>query len=98
MAKKQDELGEFIETLTDAVVDSYMTDPTRAGLSISHIQQGYYCSVVRYRERMGVGKFIVCSATAPTLLDAVVQCSAAFLSLKTAKDRLNAMTLDRPVL
>lgn len=92
VAKKKDEkevtLGD-LDLLARAVANEYAGDPCSAGVTISLLPGGdYYASVLRYRERFGEGKFVVCSAREASLEDAVCSLGKQWLSRREAKKEL----------
>lgn len=67
----------LIGKLTDAVAHQYRDDKTSAGIVISKLKNGYYCSVVRYSESFG--KEVICRSKAPTMFEAVQKVSEEFV-------------------
>ena len=70
---------DLMNKLTDAVAHQYRDDKTAAGVVISKIKSGYYCSVVRYSQSFAKGKEVICRAKASTMLEAVRQVSEEFV-------------------
>jgi hypothetical protein len=69
----------LLENLVAAVGAYYAKDPTRAGVVLSDLGDGvWYCSVVRYNERMGGDKRLVCSTKQASLADAIRKCAEDF--------------------
>ena len=68
-AAKTKKIGAFElwALLMDAVAAEYSKDPTRAGLVSAKLPDGYYVSIVRYREAYGNGRTIVTHEKGETL-------------------------------
>jgi hypothetical protein len=63
-----------LELLVRAVCAAYPTDPSKPSVLLSCLADGgFYASVVRYRERFGEGKFVVCNARDASLSEVVVK-------------------------
>lgn len=85
------DVGQLLTTFTDAVVTTYSGDPCKAGLVLSHLTTGFYCSVCRYRDKWGGGKYIVTSSTEKNMAEALVECARKWHDLVSAKQRLGEM-------
>ena len=58
--------------LTEAIAEKWKGDPSRASLVLSSLGGGqYYAAAVRYTERYGEGKKVVCNAKGSTLASTV---------------------------
>lgn len=72
-----------MKDLVLSVVAAYPDDPSKPSVVMSYVDDRFYMSVVRYRERFGQGKQVVCKATGETL-------DAAAEELRRKHDKLMA--------
>lgn len=57
------------------VTAKYKTDPTEAGVVISYLwkTRQWYISIVRYKEKYGKGKYVVCNTVSHFFTWAVIK-------------------------
>lgn len=55
-------MKQLLETFTRLLKETYSKDITIPSIVFACIGKQYYCSFVRYREKYGEGKYVVCSA------------------------------------
>lgn len=49
-----------LEEAVKEVSEHYKSDPSRASITLAYLDDGtYYCSICRYKERLGNGKEVV---------------------------------------
>lgn len=70
---------ELIEKITKAVSFKYREDPTAPNVTISFLNNGYYCSIVRYTGAFSSGKKVLCKAQNASLEVALKDIANQFL-------------------
>lgn len=77
--------------LTLAVCAEYPDDPSTPSVVLSVLKDGsWYGSIVRYSQKFGEGKNVLCRETAPSLSEVVEKLAKSWLDRRTARDRLAA--------
>lgn len=82
------DVARVLDLLGTAVAAEHPSDPSAPGVLVSSLKDGWYASVVRFREPFGAGKFVVCSARHATLPGVVAALAVRWTKRKDAKHEL----------
>jgi hypothetical protein len=85
-----------LDLFVRAVVAEYPGDPSRPGVTVSLLSGGeWYAAVLRYAEKYGGGKSVVCSARGETLAGCLRALGDSWLLTIRARDRFAAAICGR---
>ena len=85
-------MRELLEVFTRLLKETYVKDPTIPSVIFACIGKQYYASVVRYNEKYGEGKFVVCNVKDENIERCLIKLYDTFIEMRKNNESTSIQT------